>query len=210
MIDQKVFNENLELLKKLFPQEFNENLIEVKRKIFYNTETDWEKNICRFTNKAVRYLLICEAPPDNGEYFYSNFNKSLFNKVWETFFSIPKGINSDEAYQYLADIGFLLVDSLPYSMDYSKERKRNLPEYDILVENCLGWWQQKLEDNFIINDKTIIALGFKINAEKIINITHGKLSHNRTIYPLVKDNIVADSTERWQPSIKKLKSVFNP
>lgn len=209
MIDHKVFNDNLDLLEKLFPQEFNENLIEIKRKIFNDTELDWEKNACRFTNKVIRYLLICEAPPSNGEYFYSNFKKSLFNKVWETFFKIPKCLNADDAYQYLADNGFLLIDSVPYPMDYTKGRKRYMDEYKLLVQNSLEWWQKKLDDNFIINDKTIIAFGFKLNSEKILELTKGQLKNNNKTFPLLEGNLVADKKAKWQPSVEKLKLIFN-
>lgn len=208
MIDIKVFNENLNLLEKLFPQEFSDRLIEEKLKMFYATELDWKKNTKRFTNKKIRYLLICEAPPNNGDYFYSNIKKPLFNKVWEAFFKTPKYHNAEDAYKQLADIGFLLIDTIPYSMDYSKGRKRNTAEYKQLVKNSLEWWQKKLNDHFIITKETIIAYGFKINSEVIIEATSGKLLYSHLTLPPIHTNLVADKKEKWQPSISKLKSVY--
>jgi hypothetical protein len=208
MIDIKVFNDNLNLLEKLFPQEFSDRLIEKKLKIFNATELEWEENTKRFTNKKIRYLLICEAPPNNGDYFYSNFEKSLFNKVWQTFFQAQKCNNAEDAYQQIADIGFLLIDTIPYSMDYSKGRKRYTAEYKQLVKNCLDWWQVKLKVNFILNKETIIAYGFKINSNVIYEVTSGKLTFSNLTLPPVDTNFVADINERWQPSISKLESVF--
>jgi hypothetical protein len=209
MKDINVFNENLYLLEKLFPEEYNDSLEENKRKLFNETETSWENNIRRFTNNSINYLLLCEAPPDSGDYFYTNYKKPLFNKVWQTFFDIPQCDNDEDAYKSLADIGFLLLDSVPYSMDYSTGRKRYKPEYETLILNSLKWWQKKLNDNFVLSENTIIAFGFKLNAEKVIKVTDGVLQINNEPHILHKDNIVADRKQNWQPSIKNLKSVFN-
>lgn len=215
-----IFSKNLFLLKELFPNQIDATKEGELRKIFHDTESSWSKNLTRFKVKEIKYLLICEAPPESGKYFYNNFERPLFTTVWKTFFDSPKCVNSEDAYKCLANEGFLLIDTLPYSMDYSQNRKiRKSEVYKKLIKECLPWWLEKLNNNFnfapVGNLK--IAFGFKLNAETIINETNGKISLKTKIlkgsklkeYKIDNNQIVADGLIKWQPSIKLLENTFD-
>lgn len=214
-----IFTKNLSLLKKLFYEEVDEDRIEFLREVFIKTEDAWYKNVRRFSSKVIQYLLICEAPPDTGDYFYINFKKPLFNTVWNTFFPNEKALNSEDAYTKLAEKGFLLIDTLPYSINYSSKRSiRKSDEYGDLIWECKDWWLEKLNSNFTFanSSELKVAFGFKLNSEKLIIALNNKLLlksvHNSKLgyeeYRVNDSNLVADKKTKWQPSISELKRVF--
>jgi len=145
---------------------------------FSSAEDKWELNRKRYnksqgktegiSTSCIKYLLICEAPPVSGEYFYKNPTGNLFTSVWRTFFSDrPICSNPDDAYQCLADIGFLLVDSLPFPVKYSTKDRKALA-YQKMINDYLSVWVMKLDSNFTFCDDLKIAFGFKLNAHAIL------------------------------------------
>ena len=74
MSNHDFFSDSLSELRKLFP---NLKPVETDRikKLFNETDIYWNTNYGRFiNNKEIKYLLICEAPPSNGHYFYKSIN----------------------------------------------------------------------------------------------------------------------------------------
>jgi hypothetical protein len=207
MKEINALNLNLEELNKLFPNQINEETKVILKKIFHNTEKSWISNVSRFPNKIIKYLLICETPPLNGTYFYSGANTRLFTTVWKTFFIDPICVNPNNAYQCLADKGFLLIDTLPYAMNYKTANRKN-PVYDELIQKYLHWWINKLNSNFIFAPDLKIAFGFKLNGLSVIKGNGGSICLHGRHYKLNSCQIVAYKNHRWQPSTLKLGTIF--
>ncbi len=201
-----LFNENLEELEKLFPNQVSAQKWKELRKIFDDTENYWNTNIKRFRGKKIKYLLICEAPPSTGKYFYIGANTPLFKLVWKTFYSNPASPNQNDAYKCLADLGFLLVDTLLFTMNYTRLRKK--PAYDALIKSCLPWWINKLNSNFTFAPDLKIAFGFKLNAQSLIKATGGTVCLGGKNYKIHNGQIAADKNHRWQPSTANLERIF--
>lgn len=200
-----VFDQHLQLLWDLFPTQINKQKKRELRNIFENTENSWNANKNRFSDKEIKYLLICEAPPDSGNYFYNNFDKPLFSTVWKTFFNLPKCKNSKDAYQCLADIGFLLIDTLPYSMNYGNHRFN--PQYYRLINSCLSWWLGKLIGLNLSKDLKI-AFGYNQNALNVMIALSLKKNNNPLLQylPLTPEQIAQSSA--GQPTSKRLVEIF--
>lgn len=203
-----VFDQQLHLLKNLFQNQINVPKEQQLRNIFDTTENFLYNNLKRFSNREIKYLLICEAPPETGNYFYNNYKKTLFTTVWNTFYSNPVCSNHDDAYKCLADVGFLLVDTLPYAMDYSINQKirKNNSSYDALIKACLLWWINKLNSNFIFAPDLKIAFGFKLNAQSLIKATGGTICLGAKDHPLTPNMIAASGA--GQPTIANLERIF--
>lgn len=133
------FSEQCEILKRLPSRGISEFPWERLDHIFIESEHKWEANLKRFGSKRVKYLLIGEAPPwsPSGEvrYFYNTFSPPLNARVWKTFHRSPIPEHKEAALDGLADVGFLLVDSLPFAIKYTS-RMRNSPSYKELVKRC--------------------------------------------------------------------------
>lgn len=201
-----VFDNNFETLKELFSKEEISHTRKPRlHKIFMGTEKSWKKQTIDKGLKRVKYILICEAPAETGSYFYDTTTTILRTTVWNAFFpniDMPK--NNDCVYEMLANKHFLLIDSLPYSMKY-KSAQRKTEEYAKLIECCLSWWINKLNE-FKIDKEVKIAFGFKLNAMQIIKVTKGKLKIGNRTFTIKAADIAADGS--GHTSTKKLKHIF--
>lgn len=176
-----VFNQdNINLLVDLFGKSLISEKLERLRYIHANTEHNWLLNLRRYEGHEIKYLLFCEAPPFSEEsvptYFYNQTKGNLNSKIWKTFFGrTKKPVLDEEYYQKLAEKGFLLIDTLPFSMQYSSKQRRHVA-YNKLLENYLDQIINKLNHKEIkISSEVQIAFGFKLNALCFINVTGGKL-----------------------------------
>ncbi len=211
-----LFYENLEKLQNLFPS-INPIEIDALRKNFLLTEKYWNYNlgcfvrkqnypIRRFTKEIViKYLLICEAPPSSGNYFYKSTNIGLFKTVWKTFFLNDVCKNPEDAYWCLLDRGFLLIDTLPYSMIYTS-RDRHKIEYADLVKTCLPYWLNKLDRYVSFSPDLKIAFGFKLNGLSVIKACNQVLPLNSRNYQISESKIAASGS--GQPTTKILEQIF--
>lgn len=210
-----VFEEYLADLKQLYPKKTTKE-IEHLRELFFNAEKYWEFNLGRFGREqklpiqretkqiVVKYLLICEAPPESGEYFYKSTDGYLFKQVWYTFFVNDVPDNQDDAYLALLKKGFLLVDTLPYSLKYkSKDRKK--PEYETLVKSYLPVWLAKL-NRIRISPNVKIAFGFKLNSESVLRACNYQLTLNGVKFELDSSNIAASGS--GLPTSDRLSTIF--
>ena len=203
----ETFNEHFEKLNDIFSKKHN---IPQQRpdltNIHQNTEKSWKANIHRYPGeKLIKFLLICEAPPITGKYFYSDVNTYLFKQVWKAFFTNPVCPNPNDAYQCLADRGFLLIDTLPFPVKY-QSRHRKKPAYYNLISVCLPWWLNKLNSNYKFDFNLKIAFGFKLNALSIIKASNGRIHLNGVPHPL-SSNMIAKSGS-GQPTASILSSKF--
>lgn len=207
-----IFENNISLLEKVIGKNQVTEQINRLKYIFENTENCWSKNLDRFENQKIKYLLICEAPPYSETeipiYFYNQFDLNFNKIVWKTFFpnkKFPK--NSEEYYQKLADAGFLLVDNLPFPIQYtSAQRKKSA--YKKLLLNSFEWFLQHLKQEKLKISKDVkIAFGFKLNAIQFIELTEGKLlltEKREVLYN--RDNICAN--DAGYPDSNKLSKIY--
>jgi hypothetical protein len=179
-----------------------------QKSILKNTSKNWKKNAINFfQGKKVKYLLICEAPPCTGEYFYSGDKSNLLTIVWNTFFS-KKYESTDDAYKQLAEIGFLMVDSLPYAMNYSfPKNTRNTTNYKKLIDVNKEGWINNLDKNFDFESpkKLRIVLGFKLNGHAILKATNREIVLKGNTYTITEDDIADGNI---LPSTESLKKKF--
>lgn len=207
----RVFDENLFMLEELFGKnEVSEKLNRLKY-IFNNTEESWGRNLKILNNFKIKYLLICEAPPyseiEPPKYFYNYHDRNFNKEIWKTFFPNETFPNDKEYYfKKLAEIGFLIIDTLPYSMFFQNKRKNK--NYYNLLKNSLEWVFEKLNQEELNLSKNIkIAFGFKVNAEKFIEITKGNLElKNNITLNFDKDNIAYDGS--GVPHANALRKIF--
>lgn len=210
------FYEYLGKLKNLFPK-LTANKIETLRINFLLTEKHWRYNLGCFVRKqnypirkftreiVIKYLLICEASPASGKYFYKSTDIGLFKKVWKTFFLNDVCNNPEDAYWCLLDRGFLLIDTLPYSMSYTS-RDREKEEYDDLIKSCLPFWLNKLNKHVSFSHDLKVAFGFKLNALSVLNACNQVLTLNSINYQISQNDIAASGS--GQPITKNLERIF--
>jgi len=199
MSEFEQFSNQIEILKALFRLRGGELITEsLKRmeQIFQTTERKWRCNLNRL--KKVKYLLIAEAPPwsEDGEirYFYNTFQPPLANRIWHAFFPskiLPQNI--DIALTALGEQGFLLIDTLPFSMKYSSQFRKK-PLYKKLIKECLPFFMKKINDPMIRWAQEVrLAFAFKLNGEAIIEALPGGLPFpNKRLVRLTVDLISAD------------------
>lgn len=206
-----VFENNIYLLEGLLgKKEVSEKLDRFKF-IFENTENSWIKNLERFGDQKIKYILICEAPPysetEMPVFFYNQFDNKFNRTIWKVFFPNQKfPNNSEEYYQKLADCGFLLIDNLPFSANYASKRKNKA--YKNLLRNSLDLFFKILNNEKIrIAEGAKFAFGFKVNAEKFIEITNGSIQlQSQQIFILNKKQIAANGS--GFPSSENLSKIF--
>jgi hypothetical protein len=130
----------LSILKKLFGDAPVASALARLNQIYEYTEDKWRLYLALLRNKRVRYLLIAEAPPwsttDVPQYVLDPTSRSrTLMKALRRAFLSPSDCNQLDAGEVLAEFarrGLLIVDSVPFPMDYSK--KRSHKEYDCLVQ----------------------------------------------------------------------------
>lgn len=162
--------------------------------IFKFTELAWEHNIKRLQGKTIKYLLIAEAAPWTAtgipRYFYGSLKGPWVARILKTFFE--KRPNTDEeAWAMLANRGFLLVDTLPFALNYT--RIRNGPDYLKLLRESKDHFLKKLNHpNLCWAPDMKIAFAFKLNGSKVIDIYDKITLPNRCEIKLNEEMISAD------------------
>ena len=211
-MSEKIFDQNLSRLENIFGRTEIVNRTKRLKEIFQSTETSWQKNLDRLSDKKVQNLLIAEAAPwsDSGtpRFFYNQIESSYHQRIWRAFFPdtpIPK--DNETAFNMLADKNFLLIDTIPFSMSYS--RKRNHSDYYEIVANSLNWWTEKLKsDKIIFSKKVNVAFAFKVNGLSVIRATNGilKLKDGQTIK--LTDKIIAADGSGYTNS-ERLRTIYS-
>ncbi|MFZ6006477.1 MAG: hypothetical protein ACOYU2_02335 [Nitrospirota bacterium] len=205
---QHRFPEQFNILKDLFGDNINANRL---NEIFQTCEEAWESNLKNFHNSEVKYLLIGEAPPWTEEgkdirYFYKTFDGNWVRRVWYAFPpSQPPKNNIDECLKQLAKEHFLLIDSLPFAMDYTT--KRNNRKYFDLVKSCSDYLLSKLQNPKINWSENVkVALAFKLNGKALIEAFPCGISLPTGQVLNLKNKIAIDGSN--YTSSKKLRKIF--
>lgn len=206
------FRPQFELLKLLFPYDhFSPIGLSRLNEIYELAEAKWEENLQRLSGTKVKYLLIGEAPPwtEAGKgirYFYSTCDGAWVNRIWKAFFDNQKPNDPEHALAEFARKDLLLVDSLPFAVNYSRRRGKR---YQQLVKSCSPFLLQKLSDRRIDwADEVRVALAFKINGRAVIQgFPDGIVLRTGQRIHLSEDLICADGSGYTSP--RKLREAFN-
>lgn len=202
----------IEILKELFGGEEVNSKLNRLNDIYKKTEEKWRENLKRLKGFPVKYLLIAEAPPwiEQGEvqYFYNNFEGSWCRRIWRAFSKENKQPAPDECLEMLAKKDFLLIDTLPFAMKYTSE-KRKKTAYKELIDKCLeDFFMKKVHDQSIRYAENVkIAFAFKLNAEAIIEALPKKLKLPESQEITINNHLIA-SDQSGFTSPAKLRDIF--
>jgi hypothetical protein len=197
------FPQMYEALVKLFGRGVVDIRYARLNEIFEVCDKAWMSNLNGFLSGEVKYILIGEAPPwtETGtpvSYFYSNLQDSWAGRIIKAFFTSRLSEDVPTLLCHLRCRGFLLLDSLPFAMNYSG--KRNSAAYRNLVAVCADYMRHRLkqaEREISFNVK--IALAFKVNGRCIIEAFSERLLINKKPYALGETLIAADESGYTSP-----------
>jgi hypothetical protein len=145
--------------------------------IYQVTEAKWEENIQRLVrnNVKIKYLMFGEAAPQTTEgevsYFYNNCHGNWCKAIVEGIIPwrlIPANI--EDKFEELARRQFLLVDTMPFALDYSAAKRRYKVAYKELVHLCANSYlcNKLFDDRLRWEDEIKVAFGVKKNAEAMM------------------------------------------
>ena len=158
-------------------------------------------------NRPIKKILIGEAPPASGAYFYDPINWS--HSQWEyapyraIFGHLPGAIHKTIFLTQMAAAGFLLLDLFPYAISFSGNRnsptytnacisafRNGHGAYPINIMSTLG------QLNNCISKSFSIAFGLKLFGEAILNdigciadFTHWAVHNSFTLLPAGAVNV---------------------
>ena len=200
---QEAYPSQLEILRVLFDAKGKDriaNKLGRLNHIFETSERKWFENLQRLKGNRVKYLLLAEAPPwtETGEtrYFYNTFTGPWVARIWHAFFPLETLTPQiDLGLKKLADQGFLLVDTLPFSMDYPSSKRRT-PVYRKLMRECLPFLLSKITNPRIEWASEVrAALAFKLNGLAVIEaLPKGLALPNGQLIKLTPDQIASDGS----------------
>lgn len=213
-VDFNKFENELKILKGLFSKKIIEDNLERINEIFTKSESFWGQQLFNLPAEGVKYLLIAEAPPWSAEgevtYVYNPKSeiRTLLKALYKAF-SID-GYANEERLNNLTNEGLLIVDSLPFAMDYSSGGKRSRDKYQELVRECVKTnmlpkinysklrWSEDLK----------IGFAFKRNALSIMSALNNKIEIDsiKKSFSLSEEMIVANNA--GYPDAKLIKKVF--
>ena len=174
------FRKELVVLEELFSEAQVRECLSRLDEIHRRTEAKWREYVEQLRGGRVNYLLIAEAPPwsDTGSPQYVLDPRSrprTLMRALRKVFSVPEHSDSEEALAVFACRGFLMVDSIPFSMNYS--RKRGKPQYKELVSlTARTYLQAKLKSESLRWSRNAgIAFSVKRNAFAVKQALSGKV-----------------------------------
>lgn len=194
---EQIFPEQYKILSELFdPAEIESNHDRLNE-IYLACDKAWKKNLIRLQNIEVKYLLIGEAAPwtikDEIRYFYTTFDRGKDKRgnnkpinwirgLWNVFYADSPPEDVDTCLNMLAKKQFLLVDSLPFAMQYTS-KIRNTKSYTKLVSSCSEYFLSKI-NKIRLSQDVKIAIAFKLNGKSLIEASYAqeiKLPSNQVL-----------------------------
>jgi hypothetical protein len=168
------FPEALAALRALFGSEQITADLPRMKEIYDYTEARWREYADRV--RTVRFLMIAEAPPwrSDGTPQYMldpDSHSGPYLRALRRAFPGAMAGSSRDALRILADRGFLLLDSVPFARDYSRERHKE--DYGRLVGlTVVEHLQSKATSAGLVWSPDVrIAFGVKRNANAILRAT---------------------------------------
>lgn len=210
--DHQCIGKALAVLRKLFRREELQERLPRLKEIHGHAELCWRTYIEQLADGCVKYLLIAEAPPwsEPGEKIQyvldpssrSRTLMSALQKAFPTAYGLPAG----KALAEFAQQGFLIVDSIPFSMKYTS-RNRTSDNYQELVDVTANAVQAALRSSSLNWSRDLrIAFSVKLNARAVIRALGGRLDLNGTVFNL-SENLIAVSASGY-PDAEKLRALY--
>ncbi|MBL4700649.1 MAG: hypothetical protein JKX85_05250 [Phycisphaeraceae bacterium] len=168
------YSSEIDLLKELYGSDEVARCLPRIREIFEFTEAKWGEYVRSLGKTPVRYLLIAEAPPwseKDKEIQYvldpASRIRSFMGAIRGAFVD-DRGATAVECLAVLAKEGFLVVDSLPFAMEYTK--KRSSKKYDQLISATVSkYLQPKIKNSGLEwSPEVKVAFAVKRNARSIM------------------------------------------
>lgn len=168
------YSPQIEILKELFGSDTVSPILNRLNDIYVKTEEKWRENLKRLKGFPVKYLLVAEAPPwteqgNEVRYFYNKLEGPWCERIWHTFFPKDNKLTDEERLKKLTEKGFLLIDTLPFAMEYTSAIRKKEQYQTLINACCLPFLMKKLNDQKILwGDDVKLAFAFKLNAKAVI------------------------------------------
>jgi len=211
---EQTFPDELSVLKELFGVDQVEGKLRRLNEIHEYTEGKWRDYVAKLPDGQVNYLLIAEAPPwsATGRPEYVLDPESRSRKLMQALrrvFLLPSVFRQLDANKALAEFArqrLLIVDSIPFAMDYSNKRSRR--KYDSLVRLTAQSYLRKklLSASLSWCPDLRVAFGFRRNALAVMNGLGNQLDLGQLKLALGPEQIAVN--EAGYPDAGKLRAVY--
>lgn len=122
-------------------------------------------------------------------------------------FPAASELPADKALAEFARQGFLIVDSIPFSMEYTSNKRKSVT-YQQLIGVTVSALQEALRSSpFRWSRNLRIAFSVKLNALAVIRALEGRLDLNSTVLDL-SETLIAVSNAGY-PDGAKLRALFD-
>jgi hypothetical protein len=209
------FPSELSVLSDLFGRERVVDALPRLNEIHDYTERKWRDFVARIPDGRVRYLLIAEAPPwsDRGAPQYvldpGSRSRTLLRALRGAFLSSSESrhLEPGEVLTQLALRGLIVVDSIPFSMNFTG--KRTLAKYEKLVRmTTRAYLMPKVQSASLSWPSDLrIAFGVKLNASAVMKALGNTLHLGDASHPLGPQMIAVNGA--GYPDAKRLKAVYD-
>jgi hypothetical protein len=210
---QDVFPEELALLSRLFTPEAVDERLRRLNHVFRYTERKWLEYVQRIPERLVRYLLIAEAPPqsdnDPPPYFLDPAAdpRTLMKAVATAFFGAGSWSDGQILHK-LAEQGFLMVDSVPFAVNYSLNNRRSRPAYcQLIAKTARSYMLPRLNTAGLFWAEDLrIAFSVRRNALCILSSLQDVLRLGDRNFEL-SENMIATNASHY-PGAEELRRIF--
>ena len=210
------FSNELKLLYRLFGKSIITEKCNRLKIIYETTEKLWEEQLKNLPKDGIKYLFITEAPPYSPDgdvtYIYNPNSepRTLLKALSKAFFNEPlyKIIGTPETLKRLASEGLIIVDSLPFPMDYSSKRDNRLYE-EIIGQTVNKYMLPKLNRVDLNWSKDLrFGFGFKRNAIAVIGKLNNELKINKFGNSIKITSEMITANDAGYPDAQNIKKVF--
>jgi hypothetical protein len=210
--DHQCIEQALPILWELFAGEEQQERLPRLKEIHGHAELHWRNYVEQFSDRSVKYLLIAEAPPwshpgEQIQYVLDPSSRSrtlmsALRRAFPTAYELP----AEKALAEFARQGFLIVDSIPFSMKYTSN-KRKSHKYQQLIDVTAIAIQEALQSSSLKWSPDLrIAFSVKLNAHAVIRALGGRLDLNGAVFDL-SERLIAVSGAGY-PDAEKLRALF--
>jgi len=211
--DHECIEKALPILQELFTDETVRERLPRLKEIHGHAELRWRKYVEQLGDRPVKYLLIAEAPPwspcgSQIQYVLDPLSRSrTLMSALRRAFPAASELPSDKALAEFARQGFLIVDSIPFSMEYTSNKRKSVT-YQQLIGATVSAVQEALRSSSFRWSRDLrVAFSVKLNAFAVIRALGGRLDLNSTVLDL-SETLIAVSNAGY-PDGAKLRALFD-
>ena len=206
------FPEELSVLPELFSEARVRASLPRLNAIHDRTEAWWHQYVSQLPGGLVNFLLIAEAPPWSGTGMPSKYvldpasRPRTLMRALRKAFSVAEEHDASMALMEFAHRGLLVVDSIPFAMNYSE--RRSSVKYDALVRlTAQSYLQEKLGSPSLSWAPCLrIAFSLKLNALAVMKgLGHGLSLVGRRV--ALSSEMIAVNRAGY-PDADKLRSIW--